>query len=71
MRTKELLEIKMREKGIDRKELLVLLGCDEKTLRLYLKGITVSGKYVLPLLHVLDISVDEWNECINVKEKYA
>ena len=45
------------------------LGCCEKTLRNYLNGTTLSGPYLMRLLAILNISVSEWNGCINMKQE--
>lgn len=67
MQTKELLRIKVKEKGYSQARLLEELGCSERTLRKYLNGTTTSGRYLTKLLEILDISVEEWNACENVR----
>lgn len=67
MQTKELLRIKVKEKGYSQARLLEELGCSERTLRKYLNATTTSGRYLTKLLEILDISVEEWNACENVR----
>lgn len=67
MNTKELLNIKMKEKGYSKTKLQNEVGCCEKTLRNYRNGSTASGPYLTRILEVLDIPVAEWNSCENIK----
>lgn len=67
MSTDNLLHRKMREKGITQKWLSELVGASERTISKYLTGRTVSGPYLTKIMEILDISVEEWNQCLNVK----
>lgn len=66
MSSKWLLHQKMQEKGITQRKLSELVGATERTISKYLNGITVSGPYLTKILEILDISVEEWNQCVNV-----
>lgn len=61
-----LLHQKMKEKGITKRLLSELVGATERTISKYINGTTVSGPYLTKILEILDISVEEWNQCINV-----
>lgn len=67
MKTNELLRKRMKDKGYTKERLQEETGCCEKTLRKYLDGTTTSGRYLIKILEVLDISVEEWNACENVR----
>lgn len=67
MSTNNLLHRKMREKGITKKELSESVGASERTISKYLNGSTVSGPYLTMIMEILEVSVGEWNQCINVK----
>lgn len=69
MTTSRLLHERMKEKGYSKIRLQNELGCCEKTLRNYLNGTTISGPYLMKLLAILNISVSEWNSCINIKQE--
>lgn len=71
MKTKELLNEKIKVKGYSKTKLQNTVGCCERTLRQYLKGTTVSGPYLTKLLEFLEISVTEWNNCENIKMEEA
>ena len=66
MSTSYLLHQKMREKGISQRLLSERAGASERTISKYVNGITVSGPYLTKILEILDISVEEWNQCVNV-----
>ena len=67
MQTKELLRIRMKEKNYTKTRLQIEVGCSERTLRKYLNGTTTSGRYLTKILEILDITVEEWNACENVR----
>lgn len=67
MSTDNLLHRKMREKRITQKWLSESIGASERTISKYLNGQTVSGPYLTKIMEKLDISVEEWNQCSNVK----
>ena len=69
MTTSQLLHERMKEKGYSKIRLQNELSCCEKTLRNYLNGTTISGPYLMRLLAILNISVSEWNGCINMKQE--
>ena len=69
MTTSRLLHERMKEKGYSKIRLQNELGCCEKTLRNYLNGATISGPYLMRLLAILNISVSEWNGCVNMKQE--
>ena len=66
MSTDGLLHQKMQDKGISKRWLSELVGASERTISKYLNGTTVSGPYLTQILEILDISVGEWNKCLNV-----
>ena len=66
MSTDNLLHNKMKDKGISKKILSERVGASERTISKYINGTTVSGPYLTQILEILDISVEEWNQCINV-----
>ena len=66
MSTNNLLHQKMWTKGITKKDLSEVVGASERTISKYLSGTTVSGPYLTKILEILDISVEEWNQCLNV-----
>ena len=66
MRTEQLLKERMKEKGLTRFKVIEMVGGCEKTLRNYLNGTTTNGKYLLQILEILNISVEEWNSCTNI-----
>jgi len=66
MSTDSLLHQKMQEKRITKKKLSELVGASERTISKYINGTTVSGPYLTKILENLDISVEEWNQCLNV-----
>lgn len=66
MSTDNLLHGKMREKRMTQKWLSELVGASERTISKYINGKTVSGPYLTKILEILDISVKEWNKCLNV-----
>ena len=68
MTTKTLLHDKSKEMGYSKMKLQDEIGCTERTLREYFNGSTTHGKYLTKLLAVLKITVEEWNDCDNVKE---
>lgn len=70
MNTRELLHNKMQKKNFSKYRLLEEVGSSEKTLRQYLNGKTISGPYLTKILEVLEISVEEWNNCDNIKSVY-
>ena len=67
MDTKELLKRKMEEKEISRKELCENTGACERAIGNCLRGKTTSGPYLTLILERLGITVEEWNQCENVK----
>lgn len=66
MGTNNLLHQKMREKGVTKRRLSELVGASERTISKYINGTTISGPYLTKILEILDISVEEWNQCLNV-----
>ena len=66
MGTSSLLHQKMQDKGISKRWLSELVGASERTISKYINGTTVSGPYLTQILEILDISVEEWNQCLNV-----
>lgn len=64
-----LIRKKMESKDLSKMILQNHLGCCEKTLRKYLNGTTTSGPYLTQLLEILEISIEEWNSCENIKQK--
>ena len=66
MSTDSLLHQRMKDKGITKRWLSELVGASERTISKYLNGTTVSGPYLTKILEILDISVEEWNQCLNV-----
>lgn len=66
MNTKELQKEKMKQKGITRKDICEYTGACDKTIGQYIRGKTTSGPYLTFILEILDITVEEWNQCINV-----
>lgn len=67
MSTVELLEKKRTVKGYTKEQLAELVGCSVTALRKYMNGTTLYGRYLTTLMEELEISVVEWNSCINVK----
>lgn len=63
---KALIRERMKRRNLTVEDLLNELKCDEKTLRNYLNGKTKSGPYLVPLLMRLEISIEEWNACLDV-----
>lgn len=68
MTTKELLRTRINEKKYSQEQLSELIGCSDRALKKYLRGITTYGRYLTKIMGVLDISVEEWNSCTNVKK---
>ena len=66
MSTDNLLHMKMNDKGMSKKVLSEKVGASERTISKYINGTTVSGPYLTQILETLDITVEEWNQCINV-----
>ena len=66
MSTDNLLHQKMLDKGISKRYLSERVGASERTISKYINGTTVSGPYLTQILEILDISVEEWNQCNNV-----
>ena len=69
MYSKELLKQKRMLKEYTISQVAELVGCSEDSLKKYFEGKTVYGKYLTTIMEILDISLEEWNGCINVKEK--
>ena len=66
MSTDNLLHKKMKDKGVTKRILSEMVGASERTISKYINGTTVSGPYLTQILEMLDISVAEWNKCVNV-----
>lgn len=66
MCTNNLLHQKMKGKGVTQRKLSEMVGASERTISKYFNGTTVSGPYLTKILEILGISVEEWNQCINV-----
>lgn len=43
-----------------------MVGASERTISKYINGTTISGPYLTKIMEMLDISVEEWNQCLNV-----
>lgn len=67
MNTKDLLKMKMKEKGISRKDICEYTGACDKTIGQYIRGKTTSGPYLTFILELVEIPLKEWNVCVNVK----
>lgn len=67
MSTGNLLHQRMRDMGISKRWLSETVGASERTISKYINGTTVSGPYLTKIMEILGISVEEWNQCSNVK----
>ena len=66
MCTNSLLHQRMKDRGITKRRLSETVGASERTISKYINGTTVSGPYLTKIMEILGISVEEWNQCINV-----
>ena len=69
MNSRELLKIKRTLKKYTILQVADLVGCSEDSLSKYFSGKIKSGKYLTKIMEILDISLEKWNNCIDVKER--